>query len=182
LADGLVFQTLLVFTPLYFLRLGAPEQVALQFLTLFCAGGVVLQFLIGHMLDRFAPSLVLVVCCSLLVTGLTLIAQVWEIPLLAWPLVLLLGGAAAAIYTAGLAGINDTFTSAEMPSGTAAFSVLWYVGGLSGPLLAGAAMESWNPHGMPVVVATVCLALVAANAARSWARLWRFASKRAPSG
>lgn len=165
LADGLVFQTLLVFTPLYFIRLGASEPVALQFLTLFCAGGVVLQFLIGYMLDRFAPSLVLVICCSLLVAGLALVAQVWEIPLLAWPLMLLMGGVAAAIYTAGLAGINDTFAPAEMPSGTAAFSVLWYVGGLTGPVLAGSAMETWNPHGMPVVVAAVCLALVAANAA-----------------
>jgi MFS family permease len=164
LADGFLFQTLLVFTPLYFIRLGAPEPVALQFLTLFCAGGVVLQFLIGYMLDRFAPSLVLVICCSLLAAGLALIAQVWEIPLLAWPLMLLMGGAAAAIYTAGLAGINDTFAQAEMPSGTAAFSVLWYVGGLTGPVLAGWAMETWNPHGMPVVVAAVCLALVAANA------------------
>ena len=164
LADGFVFQTLLVFTPLYFMRLGASEPVALQFLTLFCAGGVVLQFLIGYMLDRFAPSLVLAICCSLLVAGLALVAQVWEIPLLAWPMMLLMGGAAAAIYTAGLAGINDTFAPAEMPSGTAAFSVLWYVGGLTGPVLAGSAMEAWNPHGMPVVVAAACIALVAANA------------------
>jgi MFS family permease len=165
LADGLVFQTLLVFTPLYFMRLGASEPVALQFLTLFCVGGVVLQFPIGYMLDRFAPSLVLAICCSLLAAGLTLVAQVWEFPLLAWPLVLLMGGAAAAIYTAGLAGINDTFAPAEMPSGTAAFSVLWYVGGLTGPVLAGSAMETWNPHGMPVVVAAVCLVLVAVNSA-----------------
>ena len=154
-----------MFTPLYFMRLGAPEPVALQFLTLFCAGGVVLQLLTGYMIDRFAPSLVLVICCGLLAAGLALVAQVWEIPLLAWPLMLLLGGVAAAIDTAGLAGINDTFAPAEMPSGTAAFSVLWYVGGLTGPVLAGSAMETWNPHGMPVVVAAVCLALVAANAA-----------------
>jgi len=52
-----------------------------------------------------------------------------------------------------------------MPSGTAAFSVLWYVGGLTGPVLAGSAMETWNPHGMPVVVAAVCLVLVAVNSA-----------------
>lgn len=127
------------------MRLGAPEPVALQFLTLFCAGGVVLQLLTGYMIDRFAPSLVLVICCGLLAAGLALVAQVWEIPLLAWPLMLLMGGVAAAIDTAGLAGINDTFAPAEMPSGTAAFSVLWYVGGLTGPVLAGSAMEAWSP-------------------------------------
>ncbi len=117
------------------------------------------------MLDRFTPAAVLVVCCSLMVVGLASVAQVWYNPLLAWPLILLMGGAAAAIYTAGLAGINDGFAPAEMASGTAAFSVLWYVGGLGGPMLAGAAMQAWGPHGMPAVIAAACIVLVAANAA-----------------
>jgi hypothetical protein len=51
-----------------------------------------------------------------------------------------------------------------MPSGTAAFSVLWYVGGLSGPVVAGYAMDLWNPYGMAATVATACAVLVAASA------------------
>jgi MFS family permease len=165
LADGFVFQTLLVFAPLYFMHLGAAESDALLFLTLFCAGGIVLQFPIGYALDRFSPALVLVVCCSLLIAGVAVVGQIWEEPILAWPLTLLTGGAAAAIYTAGLAGINDNFKPAEMPSGAAAFSVLWYVGGLTGPFLAGSAMQAWGPQGMPATVRAACIALVIASAA-----------------
>jgi MFS family permease len=164
LTDGFVFQTLLVFIPLYFMRLGSPESSALFFLALFFIGGVMLQFLIGYMLDRMPAAVVLIIWCSFVIAGLGLIASVRDVPLLAWPLMLLMGGGGAAIYTAGLASINDGFTPAEMPSGTAAFSVFWYIGGLSGPAAAGYAMDIWNPHGMPAVVAMACAALIAANA------------------
>jgi MFS family permease len=164
LIDGFVFQTLLVFIPVYFMRLGSPESSALNFLTLFCIGSVILQFLIGYMLDRWLPAIVLMICCSLVIAGLGLMSEVWRTSLLAWPVLLVMGGAAAAIYTAGLAGINDAFSGDEMPSGTAAFSVLWYVGGLSGPVAAGYAMDLWDPYGMAAAVAAACAILVGASA------------------
>jgi MFS family permease len=160
LIDGFVFQTLLVFIPLYFMRLGSPESSALNFLTLFCLGAVILQFLIGYMLDRFMPAIVLAICCCLVIASLALMSEVRETLVLAWPVLLVMGGAAAALYTAGLASINDAFTAEEMPSGTAAFSVLWYVGGLSGPVVAGYAMDLWNPYGMAATVAMACAVLV----------------------
>ena len=57
-----------------------------------------------------------------------------------------------------------------MPSGTAAFSGLWYVGGLSGPIAAGYAMDLWNPHGMAAAVAGACAILVGASAIAARAR------------
>lgn len=165
LADGFVFQTLLVFLPLFFMRQNLPEASALSHLTVFCLGCVLLQFVVGHMLDRFSPALVLMVCCALLIVGLTLVSPVKDTPVLAWPLLVLAGGCAAAIYTAGLAGINDAFSAAEMPSGTAAFSILWYVGGLSGPAAAGYAMDLWGPSGMVVVVGAACAAVIGMSAA-----------------
>ena len=163
LVNGFVFQTLLVFIPLYFMRLGSPEQSALNFLTLFCLGAVILQFLVGYMLDRLTPAIVLAICCCLVIASLALMSEVREILLLAWPVLLILGGASSAIYTAGLVGINDAFTAEEMPSGTAAFSVLWYVGGLSGPVVAGYAMDLWSPHGMAATVAIACAVLAGAS-------------------
>lgn len=164
LIDGFVFQTLLVFIPLYFLRLGSPETTALNFLTIFCLGAVILQLVVGYMLDRSTPAMVLIVCCSLLIAGLALMSEVRDTPALAWLLLLLMGGAAAAIYTAGLAAINDAFSAEDMPSGTAAFTILWYVGGLSGPATAGYAMDLWNPYGMAAAVAAASAVLVAASA------------------
>jgi MFS family permease len=164
LIDGFVFQTLLVFLPLYFMRLGSSEASALHYLTLFCLGGVILQLIVGRLLDRFSPAPVLMGCCSILIAGLALTSMVMDVPALAWPLLLLMGGCAAAIYTAGLAGINDGFSAAEMPCATATFSMLWYVGGLSGPTAAGYAMTLWNPFGMAAVVAVACATMVAIGA------------------
>jgi MFS family permease len=161
LFDGFVFQTLLVFLPLYFMRLGSSEASALHYLTLFCLGGVILQLIVGYLLDRFSPALVLAGCCSILIAGLALSPMAKDSQVLGWPLLLLMGGCAAAIYTAGLAGINDAFNAAEMPSATTAFSMLWYVGGLSGPAAAGYAMTLWDPFGMTAVVAAACAAMVA---------------------
>lgn len=165
LIDGFVFQTLLVFLPLYFMRQGASEASALHYLTLFCLGGVILQLIVGFLLDRFSTTLVLTGCCSLLIAGLALSPMVKDIPVLAWPLLLLTGGCAAAIYTSGLAGINDAFSAAEMPCATTTFSMLWYVGGLSGPAAAGYAMSLWDPFGMTAVVAAACAVMVAIGAA-----------------
>ncbi|HTN96038.1 MAG TPA: MFS transporter [Nordella sp.] len=161
LADGFIFQTLLVFLPLYFMRLGVAEASALAYLTLFCLGGVLLQFVVGYLLDRFTPALVLAACCALLVIGLVLASLVKDAPFLAGPLLVFTGGCAAAIYTAGLAGINDAFSAAEMPSGTSVFSMLWYIGGVSGPVAAGYAMDLWDPFGMAAVVAIACASVIA---------------------
>lgn len=163
LADGFVFQSLLAFLPLYFLRLGATESTALSFLTVFFAGSLMLQFVAGYMLDRLMPATVLIVCCGLLIASLTLVGEVMDARIVAAVLLLVMGGASGALYTTGLVGINDSFSAQEMPSGAAAFNILWYVGGLSGPVAAGYAMRAWDPYGMAAIVAAACALLAIAN-------------------
>jgi MFS family permease len=162
--DGFVFQTLMVFLPLYFIRLGTSETVAINMLTAFFAGGIILQFIVGYMLDRLSPAIVLIGCCILLIMGLAVMADIRNTIFMIWIVLLVLGGAGAAIYTSGLASINDAFSVEEMPSGTAMFSTLWYLGGLAGPATAGFAMEWWNPYGMAAVVALAAMVLATANA------------------
>jgi len=164
--DGFIFQTFMIFLALYFLRLGTAETVAVNFLAIFFLGGILLQFVIGHLLDLCPPRAVLIACCLLIVSGLAIMAGVRDVPLLIWPTMLVIGGASAAVYTSGLAGIADSFSAEEMPSGTAAFSVLWYVRGLTGPVAAGYAMDWWNPHGMALMIAAAALALATVNALR----------------
>lgn len=161
--DGFIFQTFMIFLALFFLRLGTPEATAVNFLAIFFLGGILLQFAIGFLLDASSPRAVLLGCCGLIVAGLAVMAEIRESPLLIWPTLLVLGGASAAVYTAGLAGIADSFSVEEMPSGTATFSVLWYAGGLAGPIAAGYAMDWWDPYGMAAIVATSALVLAAAN-------------------
>lgn len=66
LFDGFIFQTLLVFRPIYALRLGTSEERAIQYLTVCMLAGIPLQFLIGYLLDRVGAHAVLVLSCAVI--------------------------------------------------------------------------------------------------------------------
>jgi MFS family permease len=74
-----------------------------------------------------------------------------------------IGASSAAVYTAGIAAISRSFDAAEMPSGTATFNVLWFVGAVAGPSVAGYAMTLWDPHGMAVSIIASAIVLGLAN-------------------
>ena len=44
------------------------------------------------------------------------------------------------------------FRGAELATAMAAFGVFWGMGAFVGPLTAGAMMELWDPHGMPLTI------------------------------
>jgi MFS family permease len=163
LLEGFIFQTLLIFLPVYALRLGASEEHAIQYLTIYMLGGIPLQLLIGYLLDRIGAEAVLVLTCATI--ALTLPAFAWFVDEpAAWPILILMGASCAAIYTAGLAAISGSFSAAEMPSGTATFNVFWYIGAVAGPAVAGYAMTLWDPHGIAVSIVISCIVLGFANA------------------
>jgi MFS family permease len=164
LFDGFIFQTLLVFLPIYALRLGAGEERAIQYLTVCMLGGIPLQLLIGYLLDRFGPQVVLVMTCAVIVPALAAFPWFVDEPVAAWPVLILIGAASAAVYTAGIAAISSSFKAEEMPSGTAAFNVIWYVGAVGGPAVAGYAMTLWDPHGVAASVIVSCIVLGSVNA------------------
>ena len=106
----------------------------------------------------------MVIAASLLLwLGLLLISFEGIGPLTGWLFVAVMGGPAAVLYTAGLAGVNDAFTAEEMASGTAAFTVIWHMGGLSGPALVGLAMQIWDPYGFLIAIAAALAVLILAN-------------------
>jgi MFS family permease len=163
--DGFIFQAFMAFLPIYFLRLGTSEALAIGMLNAFFVGGIVMQILVGYLLDRFTPAKVLLASCLLLLVGLLVIADRSLGADTLWLVLFLMGGPAAAIYTAGLASVTDAFTAEEMPTGTAIFTMIWHIGGLSGPALAGLAMDWWNPFGFSLTIAVSLIILAVANAA-----------------
>lgn len=161
--DGFIFQSFMALLPLYFLRLGSPETAAIGMLNAFFLGSFTLQLVVGYALDRHSPAAVLFWSSLILLIGLAITA----VPNLGlgwiWFAIFLMGGPAVAIFTAGLAGISDAFTAEEMPSGTAMFTMVWHVGGLAGPVMAGVAMDVWNPFGFAAVIAASLMILALAN-------------------
>ncbi len=72
-------------------------------------------------------------------------------PYLIWVLLFVLGATAGAIYTIALVQIGQYFKGNELIIANAAAAMLWGIGNLSGPLLAGVA-TSISPVGLPVLL------------------------------
>jgi MFS family permease len=161
--DGFMFQAMMAFFPIYFIRLGASEYEAVSMLNALFLGGIVMQVGAGYLIDRYSPAKVLTLSSLAIIIGLGAIAVRGLETDARWAIMFLMGGPAAAIYTAGLASVNDAFTADDMPSGTAAFTMIWHVGGLSGPVIAGAAMALWEPFGLTVTLALSLAVLALAN-------------------
>jgi MFS family permease len=162
--DGFIFQTLLIFLPIYALRLGTSEERAIQYLAVCMLGGIPLQLVVGYLLDRIGSEAVLVLACAVIVPALPAFAWLIDQPAAAWPTLILIGAASAAVYTAGIAAISGSFNAQEMPSGTATFNVLWCIGAVIGPAVAGYAMTVWDPHGVALSMIVSCVVLGFANA------------------
>ena len=76
------------------------------------------------------------------------IRSIW----LLWPLLFIWGGAAFGVYTVALAGLGDRYSGAMLLTGSAAFGLMWGVGGIIGPASAGGAMQLWGPAGLPIIL------------------------------
>jgi MFS family permease len=81
--------------------------------------------------------------------------------LLRWPVMFVWGGAAVALYTIGLVLLGERFRGGELASANAAFIMMYNLGWLLGPPIAGYAMQLWRPHGFIAVIAGLTLLHVA---------------------
>lgn len=88
---------------------------------------------------------------------------------MAWLSLLVWGGFLGGLYTTELTMLGRAFGVDELSGASTAFSMAFNIGALSGPVVAGAAMQIWNPHGMLVVIgsAGAGVALVAVRLANA---------------
>ena len=127
-------------------------------------GGMLAVGGLGYLLDRIGAETVLVLSCAVIAPALLAFTLFSDQPAAAWPILILLGAASAAVYTAAVAAIGGSFNAEEMPSGTATFNVFWFLGAMVGPAVAGYAMTLWDPHGVAYTIITSCVVLGFANA------------------
>jgi MFS family permease len=79
------------------------------------------------------------------------------------------GGVFVGIYTLMMAVVGSRYQGAELVGIYAVMGLMWGIGALLGPALAGLAMDV-SPHGLPIFAALACLAFtVYAAASRSHA-------------
>lgn len=157
----------LSFLPLYAIAQGWSEAGATRLISCLMFGAILLQLPIGWLGDRMDRRRLVLILGLLAVGGALLWPLVMHDPWLAYPLLFVWGGVFVGIYTLMMAVVGSRYQGAELVGIYAVMGLVWGLGALLGPALAGLAMDV-SPHGLPIFAALACLAFtVYAAASRS---------------
>lgn len=152
--------------PLYALHVGFDAKTAAALVSAVALGNVAFQIPVGLLADRIDRRWVLLGACLFGAAGAAAIPALsgslpWLTGLLfAW------GGIAGTLYTVGLAHLGERFHGADLAAANAAFVMLYSVGLIAGPPLAGAGMDLYNPYGFAFVISTMLAVYAAIVAVR----------------
>jgi MFS family permease len=141
--------------------------------TVYTAGGILLQPLVGWAADRTSHVRLLRAAALSFVISLAVLPLVIGTLALAWPVLFLAGGAVASFYTLGLILLGERFQAEGLAEANTLFIICYTGGSVVGPVLAGAGMELWRPDGFLLVLALAAAAFLltsvpmAGRAARS---------------
>ncbi|HLA31265.1 MAG TPA: MFS transporter [Pseudomonas sp.] len=142
----------LTLLPVYLLREGFTQQLALLMVSVVVVGDAALQLPIGWLADRI-PRQSLFRCCGvvLLLSSLSIPALL-HTPLI-WPLLLLFGASAGGLYTLSLILVGERYRDDALVRANAHIALLWGAGCLLGPLSTGAASQWVSGHALPMLMA-----------------------------
>ncbi|HMZ84271.1 MAG TPA: MFS transporter [Rhodocyclaceae bacterium] len=143
--------------PLFGLRHGLGESVALYATSAVIAGDTVLQPIIGWLSDRYGRARMHAACGAAQVAAALALPFAVHAGWLLWPLLLLLGASAGGIYVLSLVATGERFGGERLIAASAVINVSWGIAGIVGPLLTGAAMEAFGPDALPVALAVCAL-------------------------
>jgi len=143
---------MLTLMPVYLLREGFPEALALTLVSVVVLGDAVLQLPIGWLAD-YLPRITLFRSCGvvLLITSLAM-PHLLHSPLL-WPLLVLFGASAGGLFTLSLIFIGEKFRDEALVRANATLALLWGIGCLLGPLSTGSASKWLSNHALPMLMA-----------------------------
>lgn len=137
-------------------------------------GGVLLQYPLGRLSDRFDRRTVLTAATLLAALAVLAAAVPPGLPLgLLSAVFLLFGGLSLPLYSLSVAHINDFLGPEEVVGAASTLLLANALGCVLGPSLAALAMEAAGPHGFPVYLLCVHLGLGAFA-------LWRMTRRSAP--
>lgn len=158
LAFGAAETGAIALLPLYGTAIGLDAARAVTLVSVFVLGNVLFQIPMGLIADRIDRRWVLLFCAAVGAGGMVVMALA---PLNVSGLMMLLffwGGIVAGLYTVGLAHLGSRFRGADLAQANAAFVVMYSIGLIVGPPMAGAGMDLWPPHGLPATLAILFVA------------------------
>ncbi|WP_439860493.1 MFS transporter [Pseudomonas sp. MBLB4136] len=151
---------MLTLLPIYGLRQGFTQEVALFMVSVVVVGDAALQLPIGLLADRLSRRSLFRGC------GVILLGSSLAIPLLLhssliWPLLVLFGASAGGLFTLSLILIGERYRDDQLVRANAHVAQLWGIGCLLGPLATGAASQWLNSHALPLLMALGAAVFVA---------------------
>jgi MFS family permease len=147
----------LTFLPLYAIAQGWSEEGATRLISCLMFGAILLQLPIGWLGDRMDRLRLAIVLGLVAVGGALLWPLVMHDPWIAYPVLFVWGGVFVGVYTLMMAIVGSRFAGAELVGIYAVMGLVWGLGALLGPALAGLAMDLFA-HGLPIFAALACLA------------------------
>lgn len=154
--SGVMDSSALSLLAIYGLRIGLPQEEAVLMLSVAVAGTVFLQVPLGWLSDRLDRRAMLLACGAVGGAGALALPFAVGHPALLWPMLFVWGGVFVGLYTVGLAMLGERFQGGALAQANALFVMVYCLGNLSGPPVAGAAMDWIGPNGLPAIMAGVC--------------------------
>ena len=165
LLGGMIGMSVMALYPLYALHSDLTQDTAVVMLTVFLLGNFALQFPLGWLADRWDARRLIAALAIIGVAGPVALPFALGQGHLVWPLLFVWGGAMIGFYTVGLTLLGQRFRPAELTAANAAFVMVFELGSFTGPIVTGAAMDLWDPHGFSAALAIACGVFLAIAAA-----------------
>ena len=135
------------------------QQLALIMVSTVVVGDAVLQVPVGALADRISRTALFKFC------GLMLLLSSLALPfalhtVLVWPVLVLFGASAGALYTLSIILVGQRYRDDELVRANAHIAMLWGLGCLLGPMLTGAVSQWMTGHALPIMMAIAALIFV----------------------
>ena len=143
---------MLTLLPIYGLRQGFTQDVALLMVSVVVVGDAALQLPIGLLADRVSRRDLFRACGVVLLLSSLGIPLLLHSPLI-WPVLVLFGASAGGLFTLSLILIGERYRDDELVRANAHIAQLWGLGCLIGPLATGAASQWISGHALPLLMA-----------------------------
>ncbi|MBP2473588.1 MFS family permease [Crossiella equi] len=150
--------------PLYGMAYGLPESVAVLLAGAVFLGDALLQVPLGALADRVNRPRLHLTCGVVVLIAALVMPVLMTRPVLLWPSLVVLGGAAGGVYTLALVLVGERFRGGDLVTANACAATLWGLGSLAGPPLGGMAVQLVRPDGLMLSLAAVAMLFLAAGA------------------
>ncbi|AIC23066.1 MFS transporter [Pseudomonas chlororaphis] len=150
---------ILTLLPVYCLRQGFTEEIALAMVSTVVVGDALLQLPIGALADRISRRALFAGCAVILLLSSLAIPLLLD-TLLIWPLWVLFGASAGGLFTLSLILIGERYRDDALVRANAHVAQLWGIGCLIGPLVAGAGSQWISGHALLLLMAAGAMGLI----------------------